>query len=52
MLTQLNGSLPRTTTPQASLLYQAQVRLSWHDALKQDSAVNIAILDEDLQKSG
>ena len=33
---------------QALLTYQARVRQNWHDALKQNSAFNIALFNEDL----
>jgi hypothetical protein len=33
---------------QALLTYQAHIRQSWHDALKQNSAFNITLFNEDL----
>ena len=33
---------------QALLTYQARVRLNWHDAIKTNSAFNIALFNEDL----
>lgn len=36
---------------QALLTYQACMRQSWHDALKQNSAINIALFNEDLLQS-
>ena len=36
---------------QALLTYQARVRQNWHDALKQNSAFNIALFNKDLLQS-